>query len=594
MSGIAGIFNLDGRPVQPSQLQAMISAMPHRGPDGCSTRVVGRTGLGFAAMHTTPESTKETQPWGDESGEIWVVFDGRLDNRDDLTSATHDHGLHLRNESDIELVLRTYQIAGQDVADRLLGDFALLIWDAQGRRLIGARDIVAERPFFYAMVGQTLFVASEIRALLTQPEIPTDPNLWMVAEHLADRIVTNDETLFRSIRKLPPAHRLSASGDGLEVKRYWAIDPAREIRYRREEGYAAHFREIFEKAVRCRLRSNGPVAADLSGGLDSSSVAGMIEDCRRRGVEAYSGVEYMSMIFPDLPCDEDRWIRSIEEKLNFRSHRVTASPLDTPQCRQQVRFHRDLPDYPNGMMADRLRSAARERGCRVRLTGLGGDEWLAGSARHTTDHIRRMQLVRLVRQLASDAELLDISWKRLLRRSISALVPGPVRSAINSADIAGLIDNGFAIHRAEMQDRAAATSGLVLREPFNDRRLIEFALAIPEDQRWNARGRKITLRRAMADMLPEEILQRNDKAEFSSVFVDAIRTADPELFRVPMCSQIGWVDAGQVEEMYRRFTENSDRRVGFLHPNLWVLWKIVGMEIWCQTLYNEGTGAPVA
>ena len=95
-------------------------------------------------------------------------------------------------------------------------------------------------------------------------------------------------------------------------------------------------------------------------------------------------------------------------------------------------------------------------------------------------------------------------------------------------------------------------------------------------------------------MLPEEILQRNDKAEFSSVFVDAIRTADPELFRVPMCSQIGWVDAGQVEEMYRRFTENSDRRVGFLHPNLWVLWKIVGMEIWCQTLYNEGTGAPVA
>ena len=383
-------------------------------------------------MHTTPESVEEIQPWSDESGDIWVVFDGRLDNRPELEVLARSRGVEVRNPSDIELVLRAFQILGPGFAERLLGDFAVLIWDARARRLIGARDILAERPFYYSQVGATIFVASDIQALLTQPEVSTEPNTAMVAEHLADRVRSTDETLFRSIRKLPPAHMLLASSEGIAVRRYWEVDPANEVLYRSNDEYAAHFRYLFEQAVDCRLRSAWPVAADLSGGLDSSSIASMIEDLRRRGKAPPKGVEFISMVFPNQPCDESRWISAVDDRLGIS---VDSSGANTPRIRAMPTAGRilpDLPDYPNGTMADGLRLVARDRGCRVRLTGLGGDEWLAGSPRHTTDHIRRLQMIRLVRQLAADRSLLESQFLGHLRRSIAPLVPHQVRYALHS------------------------------------------------------------------------------------------------------------------------------------------------------------------
>jgi asparagine synthase (glutamine-hydrolysing) len=629
MSGLAAIFHLDGQTVRKGRLQAMVTAMPHRGPDGCHTHLIGQAGLGYLAMHTTPESIEETQPWSDESGEIWVVFDGRLDNRAELEALVRARGVEIRNPSDVELVLRAFQILGPGFAKRLLGDFAILIWDALSRRLIGARDIVAERPFYYSQVGRTIFVASEIRALLTQPEISTEPNTGMVAEHLADRVLSTDETLYRSIRKLPPAHLLLASSEGITVERYWEIDPAKEVRYRSNDEYAAHFRDLFEQAVDCRLRSIGPVAVDLSGGLDSSSITSMIEDLRRRGKAPPKGVEFISMVFPNQPCDESRWISAVVDRLGIRSTRVEPTCLESARCRQQAEFYRDLPDYPNGTMADGLRLVARNRGCRVRLTGLGGDEWLAGSPRHTTDHIRRLQLIRLVRQLAADRSLLESSFFGHLRRSVAPLFPAQLRYTIHTvlrrnsvpkwlgpalrddpeiinrlnppagssryrsyaqADLASLLDDGFAIHRAEMEERAAAAFGLDLREPFNDRRIVEFGLAIPEEQRWLGRDRKLVLRHAMADLLPDELQNRSDKAEFSSVVLDALRCADPDIFLSPRCAGPGWVDTSQVAKMYEDFRAQADRQTVQTHPDLWPLWKILGIEIWYQVGYNEASG----
>ena len=159
------------------------------------------------------------------------------------------------------------------------------------------------------------------------------------------------------------------------------------------------------------------------------------------------------------------------------------------------------------------------------------------------------------------------------------------------ADIAALLDNGFAIHRAEMEERAASASGLVLREPLNDRRIIEFGLAIPEEQRWLGRIRKVVLRRAMADNLPEETRNRIDKAEFSSVFVSALHHADPEIFLAPRCAEPGWIDAGQVARMYNDFTAWAGRHPDETHPDLWPLWKILGIELWFQIVYNGVPGA---
>jgi len=627
MSGLAGIFHLDGRPARADRLRAMVDALAHRGPDGRQMRVIGQAAFGFLAFHTTPEAIGETQPWSDESGEIWALLDGRLDNRRELFELARTAGFDIRNSSDVELVLRSYQAVGADCASRLLGDFAVLIWDCRTRSLVGFRDVAAERPFYYSVVGATLLVASEIRALLSQPEVSLEPNDGMVAEHLADRVRTTDETLFRSIHKLPPAHTLIAESEGVTVRRFWTFDPAREIRYRNEDDYAEHLRELLAQAIRCRLRSVGPVAVDLSGGLDSSSIVSMIENLRARESAPSNGVQYFSMVFPGQPCDENRWIEAVETHLGIESTRVEPGQPATDVWRRQVEFSKDLPDYPNGMMAEVLRLSARDHGCRVRITGLGGDEWLAGHPRHSVDHLRGAQLLRLARQIAADSSILPSSSLGLLRRSVMPLIPAPARKALRTlrrsdpvprwlgpalrerreirdrlaapvesktrgrsfaqANIARLLDNGFAVHRAEMEERAAAASGLVLREPFNDRRIIEFGLAIPEEQRWLGRYRKRVLRRAMKDLLSIEVLQRTDKADFSSVFVAALNLADPEIFLSPRCAAAGWIDADQVAKMYRDFRVQARAGSGMIPRHLWPLWKILGTELWYNRIYHE-------
>ena len=632
MSGLAGVFHLDGRPVERSRLEAMAAALAHRGPDGTRLQCFGPVGLGHLALDTTPESVDEIQPWSDENGDVWVVLAGRLDNRKELHELATANGLTPRNPTDVELVLRSYQVLGLDFAERLLGDFALLIWDARERRLIGARDIVAERPFYYAHAGGSFFVASEMHALLTQPEVARDPNENMVAQHLADRVVSTEETLCRAILRLPPAHILIASADGVRTKRFWAPDPQRELHYRDDDEYAEHFREIFEGAVHCRLRSHHRVAVDLSGGLDSSSIVSMIGDMQSTGLVRPEHVEYLSLVFRGESCDESRWIEAVEKRWSIQSSKMPPTSFDRTRCREQVAFYHGLPDYPNGTMSDDLRHLARELGCRVRLTGLGGDEWLAGSPRHTTDYLRKLQLIRLTRQLRADATSLGTSQLNLLRRSLAPLVPAPIRAVRRrllarnqvppwlgpalrrrayleprrhpetgrtryrnhaQADIARLLTNGFAIHRAEMEERASAGSGLELREPLNDRRIIEFGLALPEEQRWRGPMRKLILRRAMAGLLPEEVLARTDKAEFSCVFIDALLAADPDLFLSPRCAQAGWLDTGRVAHMYGQFRELAHRDRKAEIPHLWHLWKVLGIEIWYQVEYNGVSGAGI-
>jgi len=632
LSGLAGLLNLDGRPVEPERLEALVRALAHRGPDGSSRRCLGEAGLGHLALHTTPESVDEIQPWSDEDGEVWVVLAGRLDNRRELRDLASAKGLPPRNATDVELALRSYQICGLDFATRLLGDFAILIWDAREKRLVGARDVVAERPFYYAQAVGTVFVASEPRALLTQAEISREANESMVAQHLADRIVSTEETLYSGIARLPPAHLLIASAEGVRTKRYWAPDPRREIRYRTDDEYAEHFREIFAEAVRCRLRSQGPVAADLSGGMDSSSVVAMIHHLDQTAAHRVPHVEHLSLIFPGESCDESRWIESVERRWSIRSSKQPPTLATEAHCRQQVAFYRDLPDYPNGTMSDGLRQVARHAGCRVRFTGLGGDEWLAGSPLHLVDHLRRLQLIRLFRQLRSDSENSGTPQTRLLLRAVGALLPSSVRSARRrlrapmsappwigpalqrhatidrshpeepgrlkfrsraSRAIAGILDDGFAIHRAEIEERAAAAANLELRQPLNDRRIIEFALALPEEQRWRGEVRKVILRRAMRDLLPPDVLARTAKPQFSSVFVNALGAADPDLFLAPQCARRGWVDADESARLFRHLLDATSRREPAAAQHLWPMWTLLSIEIWYQVEYNGSSGATI-
>lgn len=634
MSGIAGIYNLDGRPVDRALLGRMMDRISHRGPDGMGCWIEGPVGLGHLMLHTTPESLHETQPLTDETGTLSLTLDGRVDNREELWVALESAGTMLRTDTDAEMVLRAYQCWGTDCLKEIVGDFALAIWDQRNRQLFCARDILGMKPFYYYTDGRTFLWGSEIRPLFEDPTVRREPNEGMVAEYLASAITDHEETLYRGVLRLPPAHFLLVRPGQLRKEKYWDLDPAREIRYPTDRDYAEHFLLLFKEAVRCRLRSHGPAAVTLSGGLDSSSVVGMAQSLYREGALAYPGFETFSLAFPGLPCDESNYINDVVRMWDIKANVVCPAESDTSCYADQVRRYHDVPDYPNGTMFDPLSALAREKGFRVLLTGLGGDDWLTGSAYHYADLLRELRLFELRRQARFDSRVSGIIlpsfpilrlglWPllpRTARRAIKRIlgrdgvppwiglqfaqrthvnerirkdVARPQFSSIAQQDLLDTGTSGWQTHFLEIEDRAASWFGLEERHPFDDRRVIEFALALPEDQRWRGDQPKFILRQAMRGLLPETVRQRVSKADFSHTFVWAFQSQGGErLFDSLTIASLGWVDGAQVRALYQRMAQRYARGdEGYIH-DVWPLWMIFAMELWFTTACMNRDLAP--
>jgi asparagine synthase (glutamine-hydrolysing) len=627
MSGIAAIYHHDGRPVSPSLLERMAETIGHRGPDAAGYWLGGPVGLAHRMLHTTPESLQEEQPFLDETGHLCLTFDGRVDNRDELRAALEVRGKQLRTNTDAELVLRAYEYWDEECPKHLLGDFAFVIWDGPNRRLFCARDVLGLRPLYYYSDDRTFLCGSEPQALFADPATPREPNEGMIGEYLARAITDQEETLYLGLFRLPPAHGLIVQPGRLRKVRYWDVDPARKIHYRTDAEYAACFAEIFKEAVRCRLRSPGPVGSYLSGGLDSSSVVGMVQSLHRAGTLADPGFETFSMLFPGLSCDESAYIQDVVRIWGIKSNTVCPQASDTSSYATQVQRYHDFPNYPNGAMSDPLKALAHVKGFRVLLTGLGGDDWLMGSFYHYADLLRRLRIPALIRQARFDSHLstLIVPLSSVLQYGVKPILPRPIRRAMRwmlrrdgfprwmdphfarrihlaerirreavrrpfasfaQEDVYRSACSGFGAHFSEVEERSASWFGLEQRHPLHDRRLIEFALALPEEQRWRRDQTKFVLRQAMQDLLPATIRQRVTKADFSHVFAEALQAQGGDhLFDSLTIASMGWVDGERVREMYRELSQHYATGDGRYTRYIWPLWLAYGVELWFNTVF---------
>ena len=216
MSGIAGIYNRDGRDINPELLSRMTDAIAQRGLDGSGKWINGPVGLGHQMLWTTPESTLEKQPLCDDTATRCLTFDGRIDNRKELRTSLKTQGVMLRTDTDAEIVLRAYECWGSACPNRILGDFAFAVWDAPHRRLFCARDILGMRPFYYYADNHAFLFASELQQLLQIPSIPREPNEGMIGEYLVSAVNNKNETLYKGIFRLPPAHFLIITPDRIQ------------------------------------------------------------------------------------------------------------------------------------------------------------------------------------------------------------------------------------------------------------------------------------------------------------------------------------------------------------------------------------------
>ena len=607
MSAIAGLYRRDGRPVRPADLEPMVESLAHRGPDAKGVWSKGSVGLGHRMLRTTPESCHERLPLTNQAGDLAITADARIDNRDELIAELGVDGGPHAEISDSGLILSAYEKWGEESAKRLLGDFAFAIWDGRKQTLFCARDHPGVKPFYYHQSDRGFAFGTEIKALLSLPDVPRRLNQLRVADYLAGMFEDQTITFYRDIFRLPAGHCMTVSPRKVRVRAYYSLDPTREIRLRSDDEYAEAFHERFTEAVRCRLRSAFPVGGLLSGGLDSSSIVGTARRVLRE--EGTSRLHTFSAIFPDLPeadlrkIDERRFMEAVLATGGVAPHYVRADLLSPLTDLERVFWHQDEAVVaPNLYMHWALYGAASDQGVRVLLDGIDGDttvshglEYLSELARTGKARTLAREVVALSRRHNSPArsvlwqfglkplvpESMKHVWRAVRRRPRSS---STICTAINPvfAQRVGLtertqsfqanryapprtareghwrgLNSGLYPYVLEVADKAAAAFSLEPRYPFFDRRLVEFCLALPPEQKLHQGWTRVVMRRAMADVLPDKVRWRVGKANLSPNFerrllecdrglLDDVIMKDPHVIEE-------FVDVSALRDVYRRY-----------------------------------------
>ena len=627
MSGIAGIIHFDGAPIEPGQIEKMTAAMAHRGPDGIHHWVKGSVALGQCMLRTTPESLEETQPLTNEDESLVLVMDGRVDNWEELRKELLGRGAALRTRADAELVLRAYEVWGKDCLPHIDGDFALVIWDARQRSAFCARDRMGNKPFHYHWDGKTLAFASELHAILALPWVKQELNEGMLAEFLATEWYSRDETFWNGCMRLVAAHRMTVDATGPRSEHYWAPELWTMLPYAKDEEYIEHYRELFEDIVRRISRSHRSLSFEVSGGLDSSAIFAMAESLRlRQQLHAPSIDGYVLGFHDDPDANELEYSRAIGKHLGQAVHEIPPTTMPLSWYQDQATKCKEFPGFPNGVMSLGLRSEAHSRGSRVLVTGVGGDEWLGGGHAYYADELACRNWKELYKSLKADYRecgLLSPLWwlfrfgfvpllpdgaKNVLRQALGHdwlkgfdnqdwLVPH-MRKVIKQRRVKHLasfktrtrlfsqrgkilsLTSAYPMLAHELEERMCSELGLELRRPFWNAKLVEFFFMCPEQLRQRGHTNKYLHRQAMQGLLPERVLKRATKAEFSITYLRHLKEMKDLLVNQISPRHDDWIDPLNVASLYKKSLQDTPTS-GWAKKKLWILF---GCDTLCMKL----------
>jgi asparagine synthase (glutamine-hydrolysing) len=628
MSGIGGLIRLDGRPVEPAELDGLRQRLAWRGPDAAGIWHAGPAGLVHALFRTTPESLSEQQPLASEDGRLVITADARLDNRAELCAAL---GRRDEGQPDAALILAAYARWGEACAERLLGDFAFAIWEAAERRLFCARDALGVRPFFYHH-GPGLFVfGSTLEAVARQPGVPRAVNEARTATYLAGG-VDYVQTFYRDILRLPAAHSVTVEAGGARLCRYWDIHAPRETRLPSDAAYAEALRERLDEAVGAALRSATPVGVMLSGGLDSSAVTGLAR--RRLPAER---LHTFSLLFDAAAASDEReYVQAVAAAGGVTHHDLPGDEASLVTRVEAFLAAYGEPYYHLALaLPARINDAARASGAGVVLSGDFGDAAVGHGYTLAAELVRAGRWPRAAREVRLVARgqglhgrpLYNYVWSVLLAQAPDSArhawrvwrnrrrreQPGWAAGTIINRDFArrvsaehGLRDwlgnrppflhstaedsrfyLGRATQQAELFNQLAALTGVEARHPFLHRRLAEFCLGLPGDQRLRDGWPRHIHRRALEGLVPEAVRWRRSKMNpIQSVSRALLERDRPELDRLLEAARAAgdWLDLSQLardraqldaaaargEHEHARHWPAQGRVARALHTGLWL------------------------
>ncbi|HST03106.1 MAG TPA: asparagine synthase (glutamine-hydrolyzing) [Chloroflexia bacterium] len=550
MCGIAGIFNVDGRPSDREVLARMAAAIAHRGPDGERFYFDDASGIGFAHRHLRiiDLSDAALQPMCNEDGSLWLIYNGEIYNYVELRPELEARGHRFSSHSDSETILHAYEEWGPDCLQRFNGMFAFALWDSHKRSLFIARDRVGVKPLYYWWRNGTLAFASEIKALLQHPGITVTPYLPAVAQYMSAMYTVGEQTWFAGINRLLPGHYMVVTPDGINIRQWWDL-PATEDApgAHPEQHYVKQVRELLEDSVRLRLRSDVALGSHLSGGIDSSAIVALLSN---RLAKSGERVRTFSGAFADGPgYDERKYVRQVVHRYKTDHRETIPTAADLPRLLERMVTHMDEPAAGPGILLQwAVCDLTKRSGVIVVNGGQGGDEAWGGyfgyipaylqtlvkqARRHPALYaellrdtatlarrpVLRRSLVNALRtrrrgRLQVDSELGEWAGERFKCESADLAQAAPEVSHTPRTPLADVMYYDLKWYLPallQVEDRTSMAFGLESRAPLLDYRLLELSASVPASIRMEGLQMKHVLRDAVKDLLPPSIYNRTDK-----------------------------------------------------------------------------------
>ena len=625
IAGFVGEFERLDAAERSAVLERMCRQIRHRGPDDQGTLVADGVALGMRRLSII-DLAGGHQPISNEDGTVTIVFNGEIYNYHELQRELAARGHRFQTHSDTETIVHAYEEYGAACVERLRGMFAFAIWDARARQLFLARDRVGKKPLYYARTPRgTLVFGSELKALLAHPEVTREINPEALDAYLTFGYVPDPLCILRGVRKLPPGHSLTYSADGrLALTQYWDFPLEADAPARRADDYLEELRALLDEAVRIRLIADVPLGAFLSGGVDSSTVVGLMARHSDRPVKTFS------IGFHEDSYDELKYARVAARHFQTEHHEFVVTP-DIVRLVDELAWHFDEPFAdPSALPTYMVSKLAREH-VTVALSGDGGDELFAGYTRYLVERRRARfaRVPRLVRERVMrplSQHLPHGAWGRNYLHnvsldavdrfldSVSVFTRLTKRSLYTPAFRAQLTDEGLATARFRFLasrvrtgepldvllyldsktylpgdiltkvDRMSMAVSLEARAPLLDHKLIEFVARIPAALKLHGTETKHILKRAVADFVPPEILHRAKQG-----------------FGVPIQR---WINEQLREQIRDTLTDARARSRGYVEPRYVAqlldehergrrdhatpLWALFMLELW-QRLFMDAT-----
>ncbi|KAI9131596.1 lasso peptide isopeptide bond-forming cyclase [Acaryochloris sp. CCMEE 5410] len=642
MSAITGFVYPHPLPERRDYLHQMVQSLSHRGPDGTNEWSQDRVGLGHCLLQTTPESRFETLPLSNTSQTLVLTADARIDNRADLMIQLGLEESPSAVITDSALILAAYEKWGEQCPEYLLGDFAFALWDATQQHLFCARDHFGVKPFFYYASEQVFAFASEMKALFHLPEVPKALNETRVADYLTLMLFDAETTFYEQIVRLPPAHRMTVSQNSLNISAYWSLDPDFELQLDSDQAYAEQFQSIFTEAVRCRLRSAFPIGTMLSGGIDSSSITCMTAQLRQEAQETTKFPTFSAVFNEITASDEQEFMNAVIHQRPIEPQYVQGDQLSPWTDYQHMLALQDEPLFAcNAHLTHALYQIAQSQSVRVLLDGFDGDQAVSHGVGYLRTLAKAGRWFKLWREMKGFCQSFGYDLWPLYRSYVRKFGINPLLKKTKITKILGkvktwqsrgqqntseasparpwaipltpdFVDRASVLQRykhlrrqrfgaqpsqrhehivdvtsglvsatLEVMDRTAAASQVELRFPFWDKRLVEFCVSLPEEQKMQNGWTRLIIRRGLDGILPPQIQWRAGKGNLGTAFDHTLEKYGIDLIHQvlshPPDAIEMFLDMQELSQLVQRWQRGEAEANDTL-----LIWIAVNLTLWLQ------------